>query len=198
MTGQAFDDAGLVADFVQLAEIAADIGIGNLSDQAEHRSVGGKGGEQRRAGIQQARSRHHREGLRLAGRERGAERHVGRALFVPGVYRAQPVGDLEQRFEQQVVLHARQGVNRVEPVPNERGDDRFGRRHRRGRGPSRFLPFLVHFFGHSHSLVAASLCRLARLCRGDGSPRARSRRRKRLTNRRGSCGCARPFTPWRN
>ena len=47
MIDQPFDDAGLVADLVQVAEIAADIGVGNLADQAEHRRVHGIGGEQR-------------------------------------------------------------------------------------------------------------------------------------------------------
>ena len=37
------------------------------------------GGEQRGAGVEQARPRHHGIGLRLAGRERGAERHIGRS-----------------------------------------------------------------------------------------------------------------------
>jgi hypothetical protein len=35
---QTADDAGLVADFVQLAEAAPDIGIRDLPDQAEHGS----------------------------------------------------------------------------------------------------------------------------------------------------------------
>ena len=146
MIDQPLDDAGLVADLVQLAEIAADIGIGNLPDQAEHRSVGGKGGEQRGAGIEQARPRHHREGLRLAGRQRRAERHIGGALFVAGVHGAQPVGELEQRLEQKIVLHAGQGVDRVEPVADQRGDDGLGRGHgRQPRLPAALFPFLAAF-----------------------------------------------------
>ena len=42
MIDQPLDDAGLVADLVQMAEIAADIGIGNLPDQAEHRRIHGE------------------------------------------------------------------------------------------------------------------------------------------------------------
>ena len=34
MIDQPLDDAGLVADLVQMAEAAADIGVGNLPDQA--------------------------------------------------------------------------------------------------------------------------------------------------------------------
>ena len=111
------DDAGLVADLVQVAEAAADVGVRDFADQRQHRRVHRIGGEQRGRGIEQARPRHHGIGLRLAGRERGAERHIGRALFVPGVHGADPVADgLEQRVEQVVVLHARQRVDRVDAV----------------------------------------------------------------------------------
>ena len=58
---------------------------GNLPDQRQHRRVHAVSGEQRGAGIEQPRPGHHRIGLRLAGRERGAERHIGGALFVAGV-----------------------------------------------------------------------------------------------------------------
>ena len=107
-----------------MAVAAADRGLGDLPDQRQHRRIHAVGGEQRRAGIEQARPRHDRVGLRLAGRERGAERHVGGALLVPGVDRADAVGGLEQRVEQGVVVHARQRVDRVEAVGDERGDGR--------------------------------------------------------------------------
>ena len=72
-----------------MAEPAADRRRRDLPDQRQHRRVHAVGGEQRRAGIQQARPRHHRIGLRLAGRQRRAQRHIGRALLVPGVDDAQ-------------------------------------------------------------------------------------------------------------
>ena len=75
---------------MQVAELAADR-AGDLADQRQHRRVHAIGGEQRGAGIEQARPGHHRIGLRLAGRERRAQRHVGRALFVPGVHGADAV-----------------------------------------------------------------------------------------------------------
>ena len=80
---------------------------GNLPDQRQHRRIHAIGGEQRRRGIEQARPGHHGIGLRLAGRERGAERHVGGALLVAGVHGAHAVGGLEQRVEQDVVVDAR-------------------------------------------------------------------------------------------
>ena len=88
-------DAGLVADLMQMAEIAPISAFGICPISAEHRCIHGKSREQRRAGIEQSRPRHDREGLRLAGRERRAERHIGGALFVAGVDGAQPVGELE-------------------------------------------------------------------------------------------------------
>ncbi len=141
--------------------ISAD---GNLPDQRQHRRVHGIGREQRRRGIEQARSRHDRIGLRLAGRERRAERHIGGALFVAGVDGAQPVGELEQRVEQKVVLHARQRIDRIEAVGDQRGDDGFGRRHR-----------LCRLRGLGLALHATSprrdLCRSAHICRGGSSRR---------------------------
>ena len=82
---QAGDDAGLVADLVQMAEPATDRRLRNLADQRQHRRVHSIGGQQRRRGIEQSRPRYHRIGLRLAGRKRGTERHIGRALLVPGM-----------------------------------------------------------------------------------------------------------------
>ena len=38
---QAFENAGLVAHLMEVAEPAADIGVGNLPDQAEHWRVHG-------------------------------------------------------------------------------------------------------------------------------------------------------------
>ena len=41
---------------------------------------------------------------------------------------ADAVGGLEQRLEQMVVMDARQGVDRIDPVGDERGDGRLGGR----------------------------------------------------------------------
>ncbi len=83
----------------------------DLADQAEHRRVHAVGGEQRRAGVEQAGAGHHGIGLRLAGRERRAERHVGRALLVAGVDDRKPVGGALEGVEQVVVVHAGQRVD---------------------------------------------------------------------------------------
>ena len=139
MVDQARDDAGLIVDLVQMAELAADIGVGDLADQRQHRRVHRIGGEQRGRGVEQARPRHHRVGLRLAGRERGAERHVGGALLVARVHGADRRSALEQRVEQVIVLHARQRVDGVEAVRDQRGDDRLGG----GHLPHRIRPAFV-------------------------------------------------------
>ena len=39
MIDQPLDDAGLVADFVQVAEASADIGMRDLPDQRQHRRI---------------------------------------------------------------------------------------------------------------------------------------------------------------
>ena len=132
MIDQPFDDAGLVADLVQMAEVFADIAIGDLSDQRQHRRIHGESREQRRRGVEEARPGHDGVSLRLAGRQRRAERHIGGALFVARMHRAQPVGELEQRLEQQIVLHARQRIDGVEAVGDESGDHRLRRGHRFG------------------------------------------------------------------
>ena len=104
---------------MQVAVAAADIGLGDLADQRQHRRVGAVGVQQGGRGIEQARPRHHRIGLRLAGRERRAERHVGRALLVPGMDGADAVLGLEQGVEQVVVVDAGQRVDRVEAVRDQ-------------------------------------------------------------------------------
>ena len=57
MIDQPRDDAGLIVDLVQLAKLAADVAIGNLPDQRQHRRIHRIGGEQRGDGIEQARPR---------------------------------------------------------------------------------------------------------------------------------------------
>ena len=79
------------------------------------------GGQQRRTGIEQAGPGYHRIGLRLAGRQRRAQRHIGRALFMAGVHGAEPLGGLEQGVEQVIVVHAGQRIDGVEAMGDQRG-----------------------------------------------------------------------------
>ena len=95
-------------------------------------------------GIEKARAGHDRVSLRLAGRQRRAERHIGGALFVARMHRAQPVGKLEQRLEQQIVLHAGKRIDGVEAVGDERGDHRLRRGHRCHCRSSFFRFFPLH------------------------------------------------------
>ena len=46
MIDQPRDDAGLIADFVQMAEAAADRALRDLADQRQHRRVHAVGGEE--------------------------------------------------------------------------------------------------------------------------------------------------------
>ena len=123
------NDPGLVADFVKIPEPAADRVLRNLAEQRQHRGVHAISGEQRSRGIKQARAWHDAIGLRLSGRQSRAERHVGRALLVPCMDRAnRAVGigrviSFGQRVEELVIVYAGQRVNRVEPV-GEEGSDR--------------------------------------------------------------------------
>ena len=126
---QPLEDAGLIADFVQPAEAAADVGVRDLPDQRQHRRVHAVGGDERRAAVEQARARHHRVGLRPVGGERGAERHIGRALLMARVHGAQLVARLEHGVEQIVVMHAGERVDRVDAVGEERRNGRFPGRH---------------------------------------------------------------------
>jgi hypothetical protein len=151
---QTADDAGLVADFVQLTEAASDIGIRDLPDEAEHGRIHGIGGEQGGPGIEQAGPRHDGIGLRPRGGERGAQSHVGGALLMAGMDHLDAVGRAEQRIEQVIVVDARQGVERMDPVGGERSHRGLGRRHR-----------LRH--GAMHSVAGrGDLCRSAPGCRG--------------------------------
>ena len=83
--------ADLVADFVQMPVPLVDRERRNLPDQPQHRRAHGGSEQQRRRRIQHARPRHHCERLRLAGHQRGAQRHVRRGLLMPGMDHPQPV-----------------------------------------------------------------------------------------------------------
>jgi hypothetical protein len=125
---KARDNSSLIADLMQVSEPAADVLVGNLADQRQHRGVHRIGGEQSRAGVEQPRSRNDRIGLRLVGRQRRAERHIGCTLFVAGMNHPDRVRGLEQRVEQVVIVHAGQGVHRIDPVGDQGGDGSFCRR----------------------------------------------------------------------
>src|SRR6266699_2220268 len=156
MADEAADDAGLVADLVEMAEAAADVGIGNLPDQRQHRRVHGIGHEQRRARVEQPGAGHHSVGLGLAGGERGTERHIGGALLMAGVDGPDGFGGLEQRIEQGIVVHAGKRIDRVEPVGDERSDGRFG-----GGHP-------LHSQAPARTGASRRVCKSPPRCRGPG------------------------------
>ena len=124
--GQRAHDAELIGDFVQETESATDVLLRDLPDQRQHRRVAGMRGGERRRAVEKARARNDGVDLRLAGRHRRAERHIGGALFVPGVDDPDLVLLVIERVHQDVVLHAGHAVQRVDPVGDERGDDRLG------------------------------------------------------------------------
>ncbi len=111
--------AELIVDLVQVAVAAVDVGLRDLADQADHRCVHAVGGEQRGAGIEQAGTVHDAEGLWFSGRERRAQRHVGRRLLVSRMDHPQPVGCMIEGVEQRILMQAGQGIDRVEPVQQQ-------------------------------------------------------------------------------
>ena len=139
MIDQAGDDAGLIADLMQVAHAAADLGIGDLPDQRQHRRVHAIGGQQRRARVEQAGPRHHRIGLRLAGRQRRAQRHIGRALLVAGMDHTEPVAGPLKGVEQVVVMDAGQGVDGINSVRQQGRHGGLGRGHVREDGLRPFV-----------------------------------------------------------
>ena len=129
MIDQAFDDAGLIADFMQMAEHAADRGLRDVPDQRQHRRIGAVGGQERGRRIEQAWSGHHRIGLGAAGGEGGSQRHIGGALLVAAVDGADAVGGFEQGIEQRIIVDAGQRIDGVEAVGDERRHGGLGRGH---------------------------------------------------------------------
>jgi hypothetical protein len=109
-----------------MAVAAIDVGLRDLADQPNYRRIHAVGGEQRGAGIEQAGAGHDGEGLRLAGGERRAQRHVGRGLLVSRMNHTQAVGCMVEGVEQGIVMQAGQGVDRVEAVTQESFDRGFG------------------------------------------------------------------------
>ncbi|MEI2735736.1 MAG: hypothetical protein V9G24_13625 [Rhodoblastus sp.] len=64
--------------------------------------------------------------MRLSGRQRRAQGHVGAALLVAGVQEAQAVAVLPEGVEQRIVMDAGQAVDRVQPVGDQGFDERVG------------------------------------------------------------------------
>ena len=130
------DDAGLVADLVQMPMAFADSSSRNLSDDCEHRRIHSIGGEQCGAGIEQARARHNGVGLRFAGRQRRAQRHVPGALFMAGVNDAKIVAGTLEGIKQVVVVDTGQRIDGIEPMREQRGNGGFagGQVDRKGSG----------------------------------------------------------------
>ncbi len=120
--GQAAHDGELVGDLVKLAGAAADQGRGDLANQGEHRRIDGIGGGERGSGVEEAGAGNDGVGRRAAGGHGGAESHVGCALLVTGVDRADAILRAMQRVEQVVVLHAGQAEHGIDAVVGERGD----------------------------------------------------------------------------
>ena len=119
-------EAELVVDLVQMAVALVDVGLRDLAYEADHRRVHAVGGEQRRTGVQHARSRHDGEGLRLAGRQSRAQRHVRRGLLVSRMNHAQAVGGVIEGVEQWIVVQAGQGIDGVDAMAQEGFDRGFG------------------------------------------------------------------------
>jgi len=143
-----------------MTETAPDIVVRNLPDQRQDRRVHGIRGEQRRCRIKKARTRNHGIGRRLAGRKRGAERHIRSALFVAGVDGGEPVGKAEQRVEHRVVLQSGQRVDCVEAMRHQRRDHGVGRRHFGRRDPGFAGRFPLHFHRlHRSVQISAVLSR---------------------------------------
>ena len=110
------NQAELVEQLVQMTVATIDGERRDLADQRQHRRAHAKGGEQGGRGVEQARSGHHRAGLRLAGDQRRAECHVCRGLLMAWVDHADAVTGTLRRVEQVVVVHSGQRVQRIDAV----------------------------------------------------------------------------------
>ena len=124
--GDVAHQAELVVDLVQMAVALVDVGLRDLADQADHRCVHAVGREKRRAGVQQAGTGHDAEGLRLARREGGTERHVGGGLLVARMDHPQPIRSVIEGVEERILMQAGQGIHRVEAMAQKGFDRGFG------------------------------------------------------------------------
>jgi hypothetical protein len=132
--GQFAQDAELVGNFVQEPVPLADAAARDLADQRQHARAGRIGGGKRRAAVEKARARHHRISSGLSGRQRGAERHIGGALFVPGMHHRKRVAGVEHRVEQVVALDAGQAIDRGNAVREDGAHDGITSTHQRHAG----------------------------------------------------------------
>ena len=122
--GDVTGEPDLVGNLVQGAKAAVDRVGRDLADQSQHGRVHAIGCEHGRAGVEEAGAGHDRESLRLAGRQRRAQSHVGAALLVAGVKETQAIAVLPEGVEQRIIVDARQAVDRIEPVGDQGFDER--------------------------------------------------------------------------
>ena len=132
--GQFAQDADLVGNFVQEPVPLADAAARDLADQREHARAGRIGGGERGGAVEKAGPRHHRVGGGLSGRQRGAERHIGGALLVPGMHDRERVAGVEHGVEQMIALDAGQAIDRGDAVREHRAHDGITSTHQRHAG----------------------------------------------------------------
>ena len=132
--GQPAQDADLVGNFVQEAMTFADAAARDLADEREDARAGRIGGGERRGAVEKTGTGHHGVGGGFAGRECGAERHVGGALFVPGMHHRKRVAGVEHGVEQMIALDAGQGIDRGDAVREDRAHDGITTTHQRHAG----------------------------------------------------------------
>src|SRR5262245_60732419 len=118
-----------------MAATAAQKGGRYLASDQEHRRAASVRGANGSAGIEDAGPRHDGEHARSPGRARVAERHVTAGLLVPRAYGADAVAPLLERVEQRIELGAGQAEHRIDPVGDQRLNDRHAAGHGAGLGP---------------------------------------------------------------
>ena len=126
MTGDVAQQAELVMNLVQMAVALVDGERRDLSHQRNHRRAHAIGGQQRRRGIQQPRPGHHREGLRLPRHQRRPQCHIRRRLLMPRMNHAHAVAGPLCGIEEVIVVHAGQGIERIDAMPQQALDHSFG------------------------------------------------------------------------
>jgi hypothetical protein len=129
--GQPAQDADLVGNFVQEAMTFADATARDLADEREDARAGRIGGGERRGAVEKTGTGHHGVGGGFAGRECGAECHVGGALFVPGMHHGKRVAGVEHGVEQMIALDAGQGIDGGDAVREDGAHDGIATTHQR-------------------------------------------------------------------
>jgi hypothetical protein len=94
----------LVRKLMQVAIRTVDISLWNLADEGHDGRVHAVGGEKGRSSVQQTGTRHDGKGLRLARRERRAERHITCCLLVPRMQHTQAAPRSVEGVEQRVIV----------------------------------------------------------------------------------------------